>query len=68
MDFITNLPLLREPNTELYYDAIMVIVDRYIKIAIYKPTTKEIHANELADKFINKIITYFSTLKSIISN
>lgn len=54
MDFITDLP----PSTKggKVYDAILVIMDRYTKMARYIPTRKTITAPELADVIANKLV------------
>jgi hypothetical protein len=39
MDFITDLPPSKRGAG--VYDAILVIVDRYLKINVYVPTTKK---------------------------
>jgi hypothetical protein len=37
IDFITRLPLSKDPTTGIYYNAILVIVDRYTKYALIIP-------------------------------
>jgi hypothetical protein len=37
MDYITKLPLLREPSTGIFYNSIIVIMDRLIKFSYYLP-------------------------------
>ena len=48
------------------YDAILVVVDRYTKVARYIPCTKKITAPELAELFMVKIVKDFGTLASIV--
>ena len=66
IDFITGLPPSKLRDRE--YDAILVIIDYYTKMAYYIPTTSIIDTEELADEFIEHILTKYSALKSIISD
>jgi hypothetical protein len=50
------------------YDAILVMVDRYIKIALYIPCTKTCTAEELAGLLERHIVRRFSMPNSIISD
>jgi glutamate racemase len=50
------------------YNAICVIVNRYIKMALYLPIVKTITIAKLADLFLNKVVRYFGTPRGIISN
>ncbi|RFN44866.1 pol polyprotein, partial [Fusarium flagelliforme] len=51
MDFITKLPLLEEPLTGIFYDSIMVIVDRLTKFSYYLPYKEATDAEELSYVF-----------------
>ena len=48
MDFVTGLPPSKNPNGGKDYDLILVIVDRFSKMAWYIPCYKTIDALELA--------------------
>jgi hypothetical protein len=48
MDFVTSLPPSKNPNGGEDYDLILVIVDRFSKMAWYIPCHKTIDALELA--------------------
>ena len=48
MDFITGLPFSKNPNGGEDYDSILIIVDRFSKMARYIPYYKTINALELA--------------------
>jgi hypothetical protein len=48
MDFVTGLPPSKNLNDGEDYDLILVIVDRFSKIARYIPCYKTIDAPELA--------------------
>jgi hypothetical protein len=37
IDFVTGLPLSKDPATGLFYNAILVIVDRFTKYALIIP-------------------------------
>ena len=54
MDFVTGLPPSKRGG--VVYNSILVVVDRFTKIARYLPTTKTIATAELADLFFNKVI------------
>jgi hypothetical protein len=53
MDFITDLPPSMDETTKAVYDFILVIVDRYSKVAKYIPCRKNNNAKELAEMFIH---------------
>jgi hypothetical protein len=50
------------------YDAILVVVNYYTKIARYIPTQKTATTTELANLFIKHIVRFFSFLIGIVSN
>ena len=54
IDFITRLPLSKFHNK--VYNIILIVVDRYIKIARYIPYTKKTFALELAKYFLEYIV------------
>ena len=66
MDFITDLP----PSERLgrVYDAILVVVDRYTKLARYVPARKTMNAEELAQSFLDAVLKDFGTPESIVSD
>jgi len=66
MDFITDLPPSK--RREGVYDAILVVMDRYTKMAIYQPTTKTATAADLADLFVEAVVSRFGTPKGIVSD
>ena len=47
------------------YDSVLVVVDRYTKLARYIPTTKDITALELAELFILFVVKDFSILRGM---
>ena len=63
MDFIGKLP-----KTSSGYDSILVIIDRFTKIAIVELIKEAISAPEVARLVINKIFRRFGMLTSIISD
>jgi hypothetical protein len=66
IDFITSLPPSRfEGHT---YDSILVVVDRYTKMARYIPCQKTITAPQLAELFVNRIVKDFGTPDGIVSD
>jgi transposase InsO family protein len=66
MDFIVGLP----PSTRrgVVYDAILVIVDRYTKMALYIPTHSKCDAEELADLFADHVLNRYGRPTSIVSD
>ncbi len=66
LDFITGLPPSRFRGK--VFDSILVIVDRYTKMARYISTTKDITAAELAELFILYVVKDFGTPAGITSD
>ena len=66
MDFITDLPPSAGDGT--VYDSILVVVDRYTKVARYVPCTKSLTADALAELFLNTIVRFYGVPKGIISD
>ena len=64
MDFIVKLPL----SGQAKYDSILVVVDRFTKIAYYILTYKSINTRDFAKIILREIIRLHSLLKHIISN
>jgi len=61
-DFITKLPLAQG------YDAILVVCDRFSKIAYFIATTEKTSAEELAKLFQDQVWRLHGLLESIISD
>ena len=64
IDFITNFPLSKYRNC--VHDVILMVVNRYIKMLRYIPTTKKINAVELTELFITEIVLKFGKPDGII--
>ncbi|MBW0587392.1 hypothetical protein O181_127107, partial [Austropuccinia psidii MF-1] len=62
MDFITQLPLSNS------FDAILVIVDRFSKMAVFMPTMSSITSLDLAHLFIKNIFSKHGLPSSIVSD
>jgi hypothetical protein len=59
IDFITDLPLsVREGYTKAY-NAILVVICKFIKFAVYIPTRKNIDAAELNNLLLRYIIEIY---------
>src|SRR5579862_7939740 len=67
MDMITGLPPSVDGNSKAH-DAILVVVDRFTKMAKYFPTQKTLDAAGLANLFYKRIICSFGTPWSIVSD
>jgi hypothetical protein len=63
MDFITDLPPSKKNNQ--VFDSILVVVDRFTKLARYIAVRKSMDTAELADIFINHIFKDFGCPKGI---
>jgi hypothetical protein len=57
MDHITKLPLSKEPSTGIFYNSIMVIMDRLTKFSYYLPYREAINAEELSYIFYRNIVS-----------
>jgi hypothetical protein len=66
MDFITGLPPTKWRNQ--VFDSILVVVDRFTKVARYIPVRKDITAPELADVFMNTIFKDYGVPAGIVSD
>jgi hypothetical protein len=68
MDFVTGLPLSKDPATGLSYDAILVIVDRFTKYALIIPFRRDYTAVQLAHVLKDRLIRDHGIPKTIISD
>ena len=66
MNMITGLPSSK--HNDNVYDVILMVVDRYIKMAWYISISKTLIAMQLADIFFEKIVCCYETLKEIVSD
>ena len=66
MDFITNLPPSMRGG--YVFNAILVVVDRFTKMAFYIPTTKTCTAEDLVDLLLDSVIRRFGVLRGIVSD
>ena len=66
MDFITGLPPSKLRGS--VSNAILVFVDRFTKLALYLPTTKDIDSPGLADLFFDAVIRHYGMPKGIVSD
>ena len=66
MNFITNLSSSR--RRDCVYDAILIIVDKYIKIMRYLLITKKINVFDLEQLLIKEIFLRFDSSEDIVTN
>jgi hypothetical protein len=66
MDFVTDLPPSKRRGKA--YDSILVVVDRYTKMARYIPVRKTIDAAQLADTLVSKVIKLHGSPESIVTD
>lgn len=67
-DFITKLPLSREPTTKIDFDSILVIVERLTKYMIILPYKEASTAEELAYAFLRNVVANHGLPEEIISD
>ena len=65
-DFITDLPPSKRNGS--VYDSILVVVDRYTKMACYLPTTKKINALQLEELLMQEIFLKFGAPEGIVTD
>nr|XP_036575130.1 reverse transcriptase domain protein [Colletotrichum truncatum]KAF6781651.1 reverse transcriptase domain protein [Colletotrichum truncatum] len=68
LDFVTKLPKSREPITNVYYDSVLVIVDRLTKYSYFIPYMESSTAEDLAYKFLQVIVSQHGMPKEIVSD
>jgi hypothetical protein len=68
IDFVTGLPLSKDPATGLSYNLILVIVDRFTKYALIIPFQQDYIAVQLAHVLKDQLIRDHSIPKTIISD
>ena len=68
MDFVIGLLALKDLTTKVTYNAILVVVDRFIKQAEYILFRNDYTAVDLAYIIHNRIIRHYGILKLIISD
>ena len=66
IDFVTDLPPSRFGDQ--VYDALMVVVDRFSKMAHYVPVWKDIDAKELARIFLREVFRHHGAPETIVSD
>ena len=67
MDFVTDLPPSSDWNGTVF-DSILVIIDRYTKMALYIAAKKTITSEELAQVFVNRVVRSYGVPKGIVSD
>ena len=60
--------MLSSKHKHCVYDAILIVVNRYIKIIVYIPTIKKINAIELKELLMREVFLKFGALEDIIIN
>ena len=68
IDFVTGLLGSTDPATEVKYNVILIIMDRFIKYAKIISCKKECTADQLGYLILNRLIRHHGILKIIISN
>jgi hypothetical protein len=65
LDFVTGLPPLKD-SLGCVYDAILVIVCRLLKMALYVPALKTWDAKQFAEAYFDNVILKFGMQKGIV--
>lgn len=68
MDFIVDLPLSGSVVDFLLYDCILVIVDRFTKMALFHPVRKDTTAEQFALIFIQLVFSNYGVPSTIVSD
>ncbi len=68
VDFVTGLPTSIDPRTNKACDAILVVVDRFTKYALYIATRKTLTASAFANLFLDHVYRPFGLPTSIVSD
>lgn len=68
MDFVTGLPFSTNPRNGKQCNAILVIVDRFTKYALYIPTVTQLTASSLADLLFAHVFEHFGLPDGIVSD
>jgi hypothetical protein len=68
LDFVTKLPLSREPIIGMIYNFIMVVTDRLTKYAYFISYFKSFSAEDLAYIFHKYVVANYGFLQRIISD
>ena len=66
IDFITGLPPSKHGGR--VYDAILVIVDAFIKYTLYLPCQKDINTDQLLELMIEQVIPIIGILKNLVND
>ena len=68
MDFITDLPPSKDPATSVFYDAILVMVDRLTKYSHFLPSQKTMTAEQLAYLVLDRLIRHHGLPLALITD
>lgn len=66
MDFITGLPPSKHQGQT--YNAILVVVDTFIKYTLYLPCQRDINADQLSELMIKQVIPIIGIPKNLVSD
>jgi transposase InsO family protein len=68
VDFVTGLPTSIDPRTHKPCDAVLVIVDKFTKYALYIATHKQLQAGAFAHLFFDYVYRPFGLPQTIVSD
>lgn len=68
MDFITKLPLSKDPVTQLSYDSVLVMVDRLTKYSHFIPCNETYTAENLGYLVLDRLVRYHGIPTSFVTD
>ena len=68
LDWITKLPISKDPISKLSYDSILVVVDYLTAYGIFIPFKEGSDAKQLAHTFYKEVVSRYNILKELISD
>ena len=68
LDWITKLPISKDPVSKLSYDSILVVVDYLTVYGIFIPFKEGLDAKQLTHTFHREVVSRHSILEELISD
>ena len=68
LDWITKLPILKDPTSKLSYDSILIVVDYLTTYGIFLLFKEGSDAKQLVYMFHKEVVSRYSMLEELISD